>query len=105
MTINKGYVIFITNDTKYTEKEFRKGSIYENFSLNQKRIIEANQTLSFNTNNKDISKTSAKPFKDIEFKYSNSYQVDWKDYNKLPGKAKAYYLVFEIKGGNTDDKH
>ena len=103
-TINKGYVIFITNDTKYKEKAFRKGSIFEEFSLTQDRIIEAKHTLGFIIN-KAISETSAKPFEGINFTYLNTYKVDWKEYNMLSDNAKAYYLVFEIEGGNTDDKH
>lgn len=83
--INKGFVIFITNDEKY-KKEY-KGELFKEFSLTDNKIIE-----SINTENK-INRRSFKPFKNIKFEYKNSYTVNWNDYCS---ETKTYLLVFEI---------
>ena len=90
--INKGFIVFLTNDDKY-KKGFKEDSLFGNFSLTDGRKI--NGKIEF------VKKTSTtEKFDGIEFTYNNTYEVEWIDYSngeKDKINSAVFKLVFEVK--------
>lgn len=95
--INKGYVVFLTNDENY-KKGFRPGTMFADFGLTHESYIPSKKkVLGFNLNGKDISKTSAAQFENTDFDFEDkSYYIKWNDYNKRNNNSHLFKLIFEI---------
>ncbi len=93
--INKGFIVFLTNDDKY-KKGFKEDSLFGNFSLTGGRKI--NGKIEF------VKKTSTtEKFDGIDFTYNNTYEVEWIDYSngeKDKINSAVYQLVFEVNKPN-----
>lgn len=88
--IKVGYTVFITNDLVYVDG-CKKGSNYEQFSLQDKAI--KNGRLDWKKG------TSAGTKKGCEspIHLEGTYDIKWQDYSNIDG-CKFFYLINEIRG-------
>ena len=104
---DKGYVIFLTNDEKFRDNPFKKGSMSEQFSLseyeyknNKKEKKEKNVItgeVAFNHNGKDHNDTSVKNC-DESYTFNGYYPIVWNDYSTYGTEDdKVYSLVLTVE--------
>lgn len=82
----KGFVIFITNDKKYTENV--KNSVDEKFSLGEGRNILANEELSWNTDNKGT--IGGCPVKII---FEHNYTISWTEFMEIELQNGRFFIL------------
>lgn len=107
LNILKAYVVFITNDDGY-QKDFGENTAFAEFALNYPKCIKGSPWFINSSTGKQYDKDeikagklpSAKRFDSLNLDYEYTYPIEWKEYNKLTDKAKAYQLVFEISPKN-----
>ena len=98
--LNKGYVIFLTNDENYIDIDFGENTLFAKCALKNGETIKGDMRFPKSYNGKDLSQTSAASFKNKDLDFGNEeYLINWADdYNNRTDAAKIYKLIFEITG-------
>lgn len=92
--IEKGYVIFLTNDPLYWRPIERK-NFSINFSMEDDRIIESNSKLGWSGSPSEGSVTIKRLFPNSPIIIENKHQLKWNEFSNLNG-ASFKYLMIEI---------
>lgn len=88
--VQKGIILFVTNDKSYTEKPKNKNTGYEQFSLAEDKQVLPEQTLEWN---KKLKISEHRP----QITFKDSYIIKWKElncneWNKMD-EVKHYYFI------------
>ena len=92
--IEKGYAIFLTNDSLYWEPIKRK-NFSSNFSMEDKRVIMSNTTLGWTGNPSEGSVTIKRLSPNNPIFIENNHQFNWCQYSQIE-KSSFKYLIAEI---------
>ncbi|SFB66442.1 hypothetical protein [Ruminococcus albus] len=94
----KGYVIFLTNDEKFRDNPFKKGSMSEQFSLT-KDTIKGTVKFQHEENGKKHEETSVKNCAE-SYKFNGKYPIKWNEYRypkTVDDKFKVHSLVLCVE--------